>query len=280
MANHSRRSRLTQTFAIPDEDDIYDDASIVPLDRTGTAEDTDNTCLIDINMTIATFLNNANSQSQSTAPPTPLPVIPATETGAQFLKRNRGSSTPHRGLGQKDKSIWKHARARLPYEAERDDHGHQIFYCTEDNCNWKGPSSNAACHLRKHAIFVGRFSATPSTITQANSLQQGLHKMAVKHAESSHNQTVTVLRNAAQKQLFRNALARFVTVCSLSHKSVVSNKFKALVMAVNPKAEHVLLCSSSSLSLCIVWNFRAQQEEAIWYLCNDTISCFHISTDT
>jgi len=111
----------------------------------------------------------------------------ATETGALFLKRKRGSSTPYRGLGQKDKSVWKHARARLPYEAERDDHGHQIFYCAEDNCSWKGPSSNAARHLRKHAIFVGRFSATPSTIAQANSLQQGLHSMALKHAESSHN---------------------------------------------------------------------------------------------
>ncbi|KAF2628304.1 hypothetical protein BU25DRAFT_458144 [Macroventuria anomochaeta] len=197
MANCPRRSHLTQTFVVPDEDDIYDDASIAPLDETRTAEDTDNTSLIDINETIATFLTNADSQSQSTAPLTPLPVTPATETGAQFLKRKRGSSTPHRGLGQKDKSVWKHARARLPYEAERDDHGHQIFYCAEDNCNWKGPSSNAARHLRKHAIFVGRFSTTPSTIAQANSLQQGLQNMAMKHAESSHNQTVTVLRNAA-----------------------------------------------------------------------------------
>jgi hypothetical protein len=241
MANRPRRSRLTQTFAVPDEDDIYDNASITPLDESGTAEDTDNTSLIDINERIAAFLNDADSQSQLSAPPTPSPVIPATETGLQFLKRKRGSSTPHRGLGQKDKSVWKHARVRLPYEAERDDHGHQILYCAEDNCNWKGPSSNAARHLRKHAIFVGRFSATPSTIAQANNLQQGLHNMAIKHAESSHNQTVTVLRNAAQKQPFRNALARFVTACSISHKSVVSNEFKALIMAINPEAEHVLL---------------------------------------
>jgi hypothetical protein len=74
MANCPRRSRLTQTFAVPDEDDIYDDASIAPLDKTGTAEDTNNTNLIDINKTITAFLNNANSQSRSTAPLTPLPV--------------------------------------------------------------------------------------------------------------------------------------------------------------------------------------------------------------
>ena len=69
-----------------------------------------------------------------------------------------------------------------------------------DNCNWKGPSSNAARHLRKHAIFVGRFSATSSTIAQANSLQQGFHNIAVKYAESSHIQTATALRNPTQKQ--------------------------------------------------------------------------------
>jgi hypothetical protein len=105
MANRPRRSRLTQTFAVPVEDDIYDDASIAPLDETGTAEDTDNTSLIDINGTIAAFLNDADSQSQSTAPPTPSPFTPATETGAQFFKRKRGSSTPCRGLGQKNKSV-------------------------------------------------------------------------------------------------------------------------------------------------------------------------------
>ena len=52
MVNRPGRSRLTQPFAVPDEDDIYDDASIVPLDETGTAEDTDDTSLVDINETI------------------------------------------------------------------------------------------------------------------------------------------------------------------------------------------------------------------------------------
>ena len=198
MTNRPRRSRLAQTFAAPDKDDAYDgDASIELLDDTGNAEDTDNTSLIDVNERIVAFLNDADTQYQSTVPSTPSPVTSATETGAQFLRRKRGSSAPYRGLGQKDKLVWKYARARLPYEAERDNYGHQIFYCVEDNCNWKGPSSNAARYLRKHAIFVGRFLATPSTIAQANSLQQGLHSIALKYAESSHNQTVTVLRSAA-----------------------------------------------------------------------------------
>jgi hypothetical protein len=81
--------------------------------------------------------------------------------------------------------------------------------------------------------------------------------MAIKHAESRHDQAVTVLRNATQKQLFRNALIRYMTACSISYHSVVSNEFRALILTVNPEAERVLLRSSSSLSSRIVRNFRA-----------------------
>ena len=82
--------------------------------------------------------------------------------------------------------------------------------------------------------------------------------MAVKHAESRHDQVVTVLRNVTQKQSFRNALTRYITAYSISYYLVVSNEFRALILTVNPEAERVLLRSSSSLSLRIVRNFRAQ----------------------
>ena len=168
------------------------------------------------------------------------PITPAALSGALFLKRKRQSSTPHRGTGQKDKTVWKHSRQRLSYEPIRDDHGHEIFYCASGNCQWKGSSGNATAHLRKHAIFVGRYSATPSTVAQANSLQQGLQKMAVKKVEYEHDHTISILRNAAQKQQFRNALARYVTACSLSHKSVTSKELKTLVITVNSKVDPVL----------------------------------------
>jgi hypothetical protein len=104
--------------------------------------------------------------------------------------------------------------------------------------------------------------------------------MAVKKVEYKHVHTTSILCNAAQKQQFRNALTRYVTACSLSHKSVTSKEFRALILTVNPKADHVLLRSSSLLVSRIIRNFRTQQEEVIRYLHNDTISCFYISTDT
>jgi hypothetical protein len=108
MTNRPQRSGLTQTFAIPHEDDIYEDASIAPLDESGPTKDTDSSGLHDISETLAAFLADTKTptiDSQSTAPPSPSSVTPATVTGAQFLKRKRDSNTPHRGLGQKDKTV-------------------------------------------------------------------------------------------------------------------------------------------------------------------------------
>jgi hypothetical protein len=103
--------------------------------------------------------------------------------------------------------------------------------------------------------------------------------MAIKKVEYEHNHITSILRNTAQKQQFRNTLARYITICSLSHKLVTSKEFKALILTVNPEVDHILLRSSSSLVSRIIRNFRTQQEEVIGYLHNDTISCFYISTD-
>jgi hypothetical protein len=80
--------------------------------------------------------------------------------------------------------------------------------------------------------------------------------MAVKKVEYKHDHTISILRNAAQKQQFRNALARYVITCSLSHKSVISREFGALILTVDPEADHVLLRSSSSLVSRVIRNFR------------------------
>jgi hypothetical protein len=61
MANRPRRSGLIQTFAIPHEDDIYEDASIVPLNKSGAIEDTDSPGLHNINETLTAFLDDINS---------------------------------------------------------------------------------------------------------------------------------------------------------------------------------------------------------------------------
>jgi hypothetical protein len=85
MTNRPRRSGLTQTFAIPHKDHIYEDASITSLDELGPTKDTDSPGLYDISETLTAFLNDANTltiDSQSTGPSSSSPVTPATVTGA------------------------------------------------------------------------------------------------------------------------------------------------------------------------------------------------------
>ena len=92
MASRPRRSGLTQTFAVPDEDDIYDDPPIAPLeDALGPTEETDTSGLYNTGETITAFFNGLYSptvESQSTTTPTPTPglVVPTVAMTLQFLK--------------------------------------------------------------------------------------------------------------------------------------------------------------------------------------------------
>jgi hypothetical protein len=72
MANRPRRSGAIQTFAVPDEDDIYDDspASIAPLEEeiepmidTNSPSFSDN----NINEILAAFFNDVDSDSETRA---------------------------------------------------------------------------------------------------------------------------------------------------------------------------------------------------------------------
>jgi hypothetical protein len=120
MAYRPQRSGATQTFAVPDEDNIYNDspASIVLLEKEfKPVKDTNSPSFPNNNMneTLAAFFYNANSnnnsiltvESQSTTPSTLTrrPNTFATLTSTQFLKQKRQSSTLHRGAKQKDKTV-------------------------------------------------------------------------------------------------------------------------------------------------------------------------------
>jgi hypothetical protein len=55
--------------------------------------------------------------------------------------------------------------------------------------------------------------------------------MAVKKVEYEHNYTISIIRNA---------LARYITACSLSHKWVTSKELRTLVLTVHSKADPIL----------------------------------------
>jgi len=82
--------------------------------------------------------------------------------------------------------------------------------------------------------------------------------MVIRKSLADIDVATTVLCNAASKEDFYNALACYVTVCSISHKSVTSKEFRSLILTVNLEAAHVLLRLSSSLGSRITRSFQAQ----------------------
>jgi hypothetical protein len=77
MAERPTQSGLTQTFAVPDKDDIYDDPSIAPLEGAlGSVEETDTLGLYSTNETIAVFFNSSYSLTvESQIITTPMPTL-------------------------------------------------------------------------------------------------------------------------------------------------------------------------------------------------------------
>ena len=62
MADQPRQSGLTQTFTVPNEDDIYDDPLIALLeDAPGPTEETNTSNLYNTKETVTMFFNSSYS---------------------------------------------------------------------------------------------------------------------------------------------------------------------------------------------------------------------------
>jgi hypothetical protein len=114
---------------------------------------------------------------------------------------------------------------------------------------------------------------------QNQSVKQGLQNMAFKKETDDAVRASVIMKNAVDKQRFRNAVTRFVTTCSLSHLSVASEAFKDMILAANPEAGHALIKAATTLRPRIKRIFEEQQLIVIGCLTR-SLSCFHISTDT
>jgi hypothetical protein len=180
------------------------------------------------------------SQEFTTSPFTPTPI-----TSSRTLTLKRKRSAAKTGRWQKDEQMWKYSRYRLPHEEERNDYGQRLFYC--EFCTWCNISSNAAGHLKTHGILVGRAIMQPTKQLHNQSIEKGLQQMASKKETDDASRARVIMKNAVDKQRFRNAVTRFVTTCSLSHLSVTSEAFKDMILAANPEAKHALIKAATTL---------------------------------
>jgi hypothetical protein len=103
--------------------------------------------------------------------------------------------------------------------------------------------------------------------------------MASKKETDNAVRAGIIIKNAVDKQQFRNAVTRFVITYSLSHLSVISEAFKDIILAANPEAKHALIKAAITLRPRIKRMFEEQQLIVVQWLAR-SLSCFHISTDT
>jgi hypothetical protein len=103
--------------------------------------------------------------------------------------------------------------------------------------------------------------------------------MAYKKATDDAVRASVIMKNAVDKQRFRNVVTRFITSYSLSYLSVTSETFKDMILAANLEAGHALINAATTLRPRIKRQFEEQQLVVIEWLTR-SLSCFHISTDT
>jgi hypothetical protein len=173
--------------------------------------------------------------------------------------------------------LWRYLRDRLLHEEERNDYRQKLFYC--EFCIWYNISSNVAGHLKTYGITAGRAIPRPTEPQQNQSIEQGLQNMACTKAIDDAVRASVIMRNAVDKQRFRNAVTRFVTSYSLSYLSVTSDTFKDMILVANPEAGYVMISAATTLRPRIKRQFEEQQLIVIEWL-SRSLSCFYISTDT
>ena len=86
------------------------------------------------------------------------------------------------------------------------------------------------------------------------------------------------LKNAADKQRFRNAAANFVAAYSIPANAIIHRSFCEIILAVNLEAKGCLLKSSSAICPQVRRNFEIQQD-LITINLHEALLCFHLTTD-
>jgi hypothetical protein len=82
--------------------------------------------------------------------------------------------------------------------------------------------------------------------------------MAYKKATDDAVRASVIMKNAVDKQRFRNVVTRFITSYSLSYLSVTSETFKDMILAANLEAGHALINTATTLRPRIKRQFEEQ----------------------
>lgn len=186
------------------------------------SQETNTTATVDLCELASTQFDDSDDNNDATATPD---TLESSEIPPTLIRKKQRRGPQPRAI-----EAWKHARLHLPHEEAYNKHRQKIFYCKY--CPWTGVVQNSYRHLRAHQVFV---KEPPSLCEQAtaNSLKASFSRQELIAQEKAEKSVRNILRNACNKTIYRDAVARLVTSNSLAHNLVESPEWKAVCISLN-----------------------------------------------
>ncbi|KJZ70650.1 hypothetical protein HIM_09970 [Hirsutella minnesotensis 3608] len=210
----------------------------------------------------------SSAQHQSTVSP---PLSCATPALVRLLQpKKRRLRTP---------DTWKHFR--LPQgDEETHQNSQRLWYCQHcQNPSWRTVSTTSAKrHMRKDHGIIIEDSERPAKRALQQSLEVAFTRAEEKTREQESRGDQSVLRNTIQLDAFYEAQIQLITRRRLPLNCVSWPEYQALLCAVNPLAEEILIHSGTTVLTHIERSYEIHRQNVKAYL-QASRSQIHFSID-
>ena len=182
---------------------------------------------------------------------------------------------PHQKKTRVQALTWTYSRGPMAFEAARDKHYHEIWYCKHCDLYKTTNLKRAREHLQaKHGIYVKE--------GQSGNLRQQKDAIINKQAQRQEGRDIEQekhLANAINEVAFQEAMARLIAVCDLPHSLTECGEFHAVLLSLNYMAKAVLTQSRDSIPKLLENTFHHHQK-AICRKLHHSLSQVHFSVNT
>lgn len=156
--------------------------------------------------------------------------------------------------------VWERFRKSENDEAKRDKSGQSLMYCKEcDSCGklWATAiTTNARAHLANlHQIYVDVEESKGKKIRQV-SLQTALQMSVKRQIEKNSEDAKEIRIEALNEDAFYEAQIQLITRRRLPFNCVEWPEYQALLVAINPEVENLLIKSHTTVPIHIERSFK------------------------
>lgn len=197
-------------------------------------------------------------------PPTPIESRSAS-TPDQWSFLNQKPARPDRSREEvksrkrRATSVWDYFRNPTNDEPKRDKSGQSLMFCKEcddQSLPWStAVTTNARAHLSKHFIFLDQDEPKNKKARQ-QSLQSAFEISASKTAQKTAEEEKETLRAVLNRDAFYEAQVQLIIRRRIPFNCVEWPEYQAILMAINPQVEDLLLESHHTVPEHIERSFK------------------------